>query len=52
VSDVGEGRARLSQGFRILAYGGDLWLYQQALREGVKALREASEGPKDGSSKG
>jgi 2-keto-3-deoxy-L-rhamnonate aldolase RhmA len=51
VSDVGEGRARLAQGFRILAYGGDLWLYQQALREGVKALREASEGPKDGSAK-
>ena len=25
-------------------YGGDLWLYQQALRQGVTALREAAAG--------
>jgi 2-dehydro-3-deoxyglucarate aldolase/4-hydroxy-2-oxoheptanedioate aldolase len=32
-------RALLAQGFRILAYGGDLWIYQQALREGLAAIR-------------
>lgn len=30
---------RLKQGFRCLAYGGDLWLYQQALRAGLAAVR-------------
>ncbi len=29
----------LAQGFRCFAYGGDLWLYQQALRQGITALR-------------
>ncbi len=38
-ADVAGGRALLGQGFRMLAYGGDLWLYQQALRQGVEALR-------------
>jgi len=37
---VAPGRALLEQGFRILAYGGDLWLYQQALREGIAGLRQ------------
>jgi 2-dehydro-3-deoxyglucarate aldolase/4-hydroxy-2-oxoheptanedioate aldolase len=35
-----EARLRLSQGFRCLAYGGDLWLYQQALARGLSAVRE------------
>lgn len=35
------GMALLRQGFRILAYGGDLWIYQQALRDGIGALRFA-----------
>jgi len=39
VTSVDEGRAMLAQGFRCLAYGGDLWLYQQALRQGITALR-------------
>jgi 2-dehydro-3-deoxyglucarate aldolase/4-hydroxy-2-oxoheptanedioate aldolase len=39
VMSVDEGRAMLAQGFRCLAYGGDLWLYQQALRQGLSALR-------------
>jgi len=39
-SDVTGGRALLDQGFRILAYGGDLWLYQNALKDGVTALQE------------
>ena len=38
-SDVASGQALLAQGFRILAYSGDLWLYQNALREGLSALR-------------
>jgi 2-dehydro-3-deoxyglucarate aldolase/4-hydroxy-2-oxoheptanedioate aldolase len=40
--DVEDGKARLAQGFRMLAYGGDLWIYQQALRQGVAALRAAA----------
>jgi len=38
-ADVADGRALLARGFRILAYSGDLWLYQQALRAGLEALR-------------
>lgn len=38
--DVATGQAQLAQGFRALAYSGDLWLYQQALREGLNTLRE------------
>ena len=38
-SDVEQGRAYLDQGFRMIAYGGDLWLYQTALREGIVALK-------------
>ena len=30
------GKVLLRQGFRILAYSGDLWIYQQALREGLR----------------
>jgi 2-dehydro-3-deoxyglucarate aldolase/4-hydroxy-2-oxoheptanedioate aldolase len=37
--DVPGGKALLDQGFRMIAYGGDLWLYQQAVREGVAALK-------------
>lgn len=29
----------IGQGFRAIAYGGDIWLYQRALREGVTYLR-------------
>ena len=38
-TSVDEGRGLLDRGFRILAYGGDLWLYQSALRTGVDALK-------------
>jgi 2-keto-3-deoxy-L-rhamnonate aldolase RhmA len=34
-----EARRMLDLGFRLIAYGADLWLYQQALREGLDALR-------------
>ena len=40
-TDVAGGRALLAQGFRALAYGGDLWLYQQALRDGIAGLKRA-----------
>ncbi len=36
---VAQARALLAQGFRIVGYGGDVWLYQEALREGLAAVR-------------
>jgi 2-dehydro-3-deoxyglucarate aldolase/4-hydroxy-2-oxoheptanedioate aldolase len=39
-SDIAGGKSLLDQGFRMLAYSGDLWLYQAALRDGVAALTE------------
>ena len=41
--DVEGGRKLLDQGFRMLAYGGDLWLYQAAVRDGVAALKSHTE---------
>jgi 2-keto-3-deoxy-L-rhamnonate aldolase RhmA len=38
-SDVESAKQALAQGFRILAYWGDVWLYQQALRSGLEAVR-------------
>src|SRR5436190_18612918 len=38
-SDISSGRKLLDQGFRMLSYGGDLWLYQGSLREGIAALQ-------------
>ena len=43
VTSVPEGLAQLQAGFRMVAYGGDLWIYQSALRKGLAALRD---GPK------
>jgi 2-dehydro-3-deoxyglucarate aldolase/4-hydroxy-2-oxoheptanedioate aldolase len=40
VVDAANGRAMLERGFRILAYSGDLWLYQAVLRDGIGALRK------------
>jgi 2-dehydro-3-deoxyglucarate aldolase/4-hydroxy-2-oxoheptanedioate aldolase len=40
-ADVAAGRALREQGYRMLAYGGDMWLYQQALREGIAGLTRA-----------
>jgi 2-keto-3-deoxy-L-rhamnonate aldolase RhmA len=40
--DVATGQGQLAQGFRALAYSGDLWIYQNALRDGIAALREGS----------
>jgi 2-dehydro-3-deoxyglucarate aldolase/4-hydroxy-2-oxoheptanedioate aldolase len=38
--DVAAGRALLDQGFRAIAYGGDMRLYQCVLQQGINALRE------------
>jgi 2-dehydro-3-deoxyglucarate aldolase/4-hydroxy-2-oxoheptanedioate aldolase len=37
--NIDQGRAYLDQAFRMIAYGGDLWLYQTTLREGVATLK-------------
>ena len=34
VADVEDGKAKLAQGFRAIAYSGDLWIYGQARRQG------------------
>lgn len=39
VNSPQQGRDLLAQGFRILAYWGDAWIYKQALREGLSAIR-------------
>jgi 2-keto-3-deoxy-L-rhamnonate aldolase RhmA len=44
---VEDAETMIPRGFRMLAYGGDLWLYQHALRQGVTALRTIAGG--DGS---
>jgi 2-keto-3-deoxy-L-rhamnonate aldolase RhmA len=36
---VADARAALAQGFRIVAYNGDLWIYGQALSAGLKEIR-------------
>jgi 2-dehydro-3-deoxyglucarate aldolase/4-hydroxy-2-oxoheptanedioate aldolase len=36
---VADCRGVLEQGFRMVAYSGDLWIYQTALRDGVAALK-------------
>lgn len=40
VSSATQGRELIAKGFRILAYWGDLWIYQQALRSGIAEIRE------------
>jgi 2-keto-3-deoxy-L-rhamnonate aldolase RhmA len=42
VASPEEGAAKLALGFRCLAYWGDLWIYQQALREGIRQIRAGS----------
>jgi 2-dehydro-3-deoxyglucarate aldolase/4-hydroxy-2-oxoheptanedioate aldolase len=38
--DVAAGRALLDEGFRAIAYGGDMRLYQTVLSQGISALKE------------
>lgn len=40
--DVATGQALLQQGFRILSFNGDLWIYQTALQQGIAALQPSS----------
>lgn len=40
VQSVEQGRELLAQGFRILAYWGDAWLFKKVLREGISAIRQ------------
>jgi 2-dehydro-3-deoxyglucarate aldolase/4-hydroxy-2-oxoheptanedioate aldolase len=40
--DVETGKKLLAQGFRCISYSGDIWLYSQALKSGVTALKEAA----------
>ena len=40
VTSVPEGLMQLQTGFRMVAYGGDLWIYQSGLKKGLNALRE------------
>ena len=39
-SSVEEGRDLLARGFRLLSYSLDIFLYEEAVRAGVAALRE------------
>ena len=34
------GREQLAQGFRMVAYSGDVMIYGEALKQGVEALRQ------------
>jgi len=38
--DAADGRTQIDRGFRAIAFSGDLWIYQQALRAGLAELRE------------
>jgi hypothetical protein len=42
VASPEEAEAKLEQGFRCLAYWGDIWLYQQALSNGLERTRRAT----------
>ncbi len=39
VASPDEGQALLAKGFRCIAYWGDLWIYAQALRQGIERIR-------------
>lgn len=39
VTSVEEGRAQIQRGFKLVAYGGDVWIYQSALKQGLAAVR-------------
>jgi 2-keto-3-deoxy-L-rhamnonate aldolase RhmA len=45
VASIEEGRACLARGFRCLAFWGDLWIYQRALRDGIAGIRSAMADP-------
>lgn len=47
-ADVESANALLRQGFRAVAYGGDLWIYGQALKQGIDSLRTGGSLPDSG----
>jgi len=47
VLNVEEAGTRIEQGFRCLAYNGDLWIYQEALRLGLHAIGRKVKESKD-----
>jgi len=44
-ADAESAQALLRQGFRALAYSGDLWIYGKALKLGTDAIRNSAESP-------
>jgi 2-keto-3-deoxy-L-rhamnonate aldolase RhmA len=38
---IEEGRSLIARGFRLLAYSIDIWIYEDALRQGITGLRSA-----------
>jgi len=36
---VADAKTQLARGFKLVAYGGDSWIYQTALREALAAIR-------------
>jgi 2-dehydro-3-deoxyglucarate aldolase/4-hydroxy-2-oxoheptanedioate aldolase len=47
-ADVETAHSLLRQGFRAIAYSGDLWIYGQALKTGIAAIREGQAAPSGG----
>ncbi|MFN6053270.1 MAG: aldolase/citrate lyase family protein, partial [Planctomycetia bacterium] len=43
---IAEGKQFMDQGFRMLAYGGDLWLYLATLKQGIGELKAHKDGLK------
>jgi 2-dehydro-3-deoxyglucarate aldolase/4-hydroxy-2-oxoheptanedioate aldolase len=46
--DIATGRALVRQGFRTVAYSGDLWIYGEALGRGIDALKDQTGTAEDG----
>ncbi len=46
IGSPGEAKALYKQGFDVICYSGDLWVYQQALVEGVGEIRKSCTGRK------
>ena len=38
-NDPEQGKKYVQQGYRCLCYGGDIWLFQRTLTEGIQAIR-------------
>jgi 2-dehydro-3-deoxyglucarate aldolase/4-hydroxy-2-oxoheptanedioate aldolase len=44
-ADVQTALPLMEQGFRAIAYNGDLWIYGQALRQGIQEIRNGKQSP-------